>query len=91
MSMVDGVCLLVCATEGPMAQTKFVLQKALKQNLKPIVIINKVDRPSARVEEVEQEIFNLFCDLEVPDHLLDYPLYYSSGKDGWVKQSMDGK
>lgn len=60
MSMVDGVCLVVCATEGPMAQTKFVLEKALQQNTLPIVVINKVDRESARVEEVEDEILDLF-------------------------------
>ncbi|CAD8060651.1 unnamed protein product [Paramecium primaurelia] len=86
MSMVDGVCLLVCATEGPMAQTRFVLQKALQSNLKPIVIINKVDRPSARPVEVEHEIFNLFCDLEAPSESLDYPLYFCSGKEGWVRK-----
>lgn len=74
-----------------MAQTKFVLQKALKQKLKPIVIINKVDRPSARPEEVEQEVFNLFCELEVSDDLLDYPLFYCSGKEGWVKTSLNGE
>ena len=61
MSMVDGVCLVVCATEGPMPQTKFVLKKALSHGLKPIVVINKVDRDSARVEDVENEIFDLFC------------------------------
>jgi len=58
-----------------MAQTKFVLQKALKQGLRPIVIINKVDRPTARVKEVENEIFSLFCDLNVPDELLEYPIF----------------
>ena len=67
MSMVDGVCLVVCATEGPMPQTKFVLKKALSHGLKPIVVINKVDRDSARVEEVENEIFDLFCLLEAND------------------------
>jgi GTP-binding protein len=68
-----------------------VLQKALKQKLKPIVIINKVDRPSARAAEVEQEVFNLFCDLEVSDELLEYPLFFSSGKEGWVKTSVTGE
>jgi GTP-binding protein len=67
MTMVDGVCLVVCATEGPMPQTKFVLKKALSHGLKPIVVINKVDRDSARVEEVENEIFDLFCLLEAND------------------------
>lgn len=57
MGMVDGVCLIICATEGPMTQTKFVLRKALERNIKPLVVINKVDRPSARVSEVVNEVF----------------------------------
>jgi GTP-binding protein len=61
MSMVDGVCLVVCATEGPMPQTKFVLKKALSHNLRPIVVINKVDRETSRTEDVVNEIFDLFC------------------------------
>jgi len=65
--MVEGVCLVVCATEGPMPQTKFVLKKALQYGLKPIVVINKVDRPSSRVDEVESEIFDLFCNLDATD------------------------
>lgn len=84
MSMVDGVCLVVCATEGPMPQTKFVLKKALSQNLKPIVVINKVDRNTARVEEVENEIFDLFCNLEASDEQLDYPVIYASARNGWA-------
>ena len=84
MSMVDGVCLVVCATEGPMPQTKFVLQKALSHNLKPIIVINKVDRESARVSEVENEIFDLFCTLEANDEQLEYPVIYSSAKNGWA-------
>lgn len=67
MSMVEGVCLVVCASEGPMAQTKFVLKKALEHNLKPIIVINKVDRPTARVDEVENEVFDLFCTLDASD------------------------
>lgn len=67
MSMVDGVVLVVCATEGPMPQTKFVLQKALKRGIKPIVVINKVDRPSSRVDEVENEVLDLFCNLDAND------------------------
>ena len=67
MTMVDGVCLVVCATEGPMPQTKFVLKKALERGLKPIVVINIVDRPSSRIEDVENEIFDLFCNLEAND------------------------
>jgi len=84
MSMVDGVCLVVCATEGPMPQTKFVLKKALSHNLKPIVVINKVDRDSARVEDVENEIFDLFCQLEANDEQLEYPLIYASARNGWA-------
>lgn len=67
MSIVDGVCLVVCATEGPMPQTKFVLKKALTRGIKAIVVINKVDRPSARVEAVESEIFDLFCNLDATE------------------------
>ena len=88
MDMVDGVCLVVCATEGPMTQTKFVLRKALEQKVKPLVVINKVDRPTARVDEVINEIFEMFCDLNCPDDYLDYPLYYSSGRNGWAVQNL---
>ena len=89
MSMVDGVCLVVCATEGPMPQTKFVLKKALQRGLKPIVVINKVDRPTSRVPEVENEIFDLFCNLEANDDQLDYPVIYAAAKNGWAVNSMD--
>ena len=88
MSMVDGVCLVVWATEGPMAQTKFVLEKALQQNTLPIVVINKVDRESARVEEVEDEILDLFWSLNPSDEQLEYPVLYASAKDGWASLSM---
>jgi GTP-binding protein len=91
MSMVDGVALVVCAVEGPMPQTKFVLNKALKQKLKPMVVINKVDRPGARVKEVENEIFDLFCSLDCNDELLDYPLFYASAKGGWATRNMEGE
>jgi GTP-binding protein len=84
MTMVDGVCLVVCATEGPMPQTKFVLQKALQRGLKPIVVINKVDRVSSRVAEVENEIFDLFCNLEANDDQLEYPIIYAAARDGWA-------
>jgi GTP-binding protein len=67
MSMVDGVCLVVCATEGPMPQTRFVLKKALSHNLKPIIVINKVDRDTSRVTEVENEILDLFCNLDATE------------------------
>lgn len=89
MNMVDGVALVVCAVEGPMTQTKFVLQKALKQKLRPMVIINKVDRPGARVKEVENEVFDLFCNLECSDDLLEYPVFYASGRDGWAVKNMN--
>ena len=84
MSMVDGVCLVVCASEGPMAQTKFVLEKALRQDAKPIVVINKVDREMARVVDVENEVFDLFCALDPTDDQLEYPCIYASAKDGWA-------
>ena len=90
MGMVDGVILVVCATEGVMAQTKFVLQKALRQKLKVVVVINKVDRPSARIEDVENDVFGLFVDLEAEDEVLDYPIYYASAKHFWaVKKNPD--
>lgn len=89
MDMVDGVCLVVCATEGPMAQTKFVLEKALKKGCLPIVVINKVDRPSARLDEVEDEVFDLFCNLEPTDEQLEYPTLYASAKEGWAVDDME--
>lgn len=91
MTMVDGVCLVVCATEGPMPQTKFVLQKALQRGLKPIVVINKVDRPTSRVAEVENEIFDLFCNLEANDEQLDYPVVYAAAKNGWAVNDLNDK
>jgi len=91
MPMVDSVCLVVCATEGPMPQTKFVLQKALSRGLKPIVVINKVDRPTSRLDEVESEIFDLFCNLDASDDQLEYPTIYASAKNGWAIKSMDDK
>lgn len=89
MTMVDGVCLLICSTEGPMTQSKFVLKKALEHKLKPIVIINKVDRPTSRVKDVVNEVFELFCDLNCPDELLNYPIFYASGKNGWAVKDLD--
>jgi GTP-binding protein len=91
MQMVDGVCLVVCATEGPMPQTKFVLKKALSHKLRPIVVINKVDRDSSRVQEVENEIFDLFCSLDATDEQLDYPLIYASARSGWAVKDRNGK
>jgi GTP-binding protein len=80
MNMVDVVCLVVCATEGPMPQTRFVLKKALQQGLKPIVVINKADRDSNRLGEVENEVLDLFCQLNASEEQLDYAILYSSAK-----------
>jgi len=84
LSMVDGVALLVDASEGPMPQTKFVLMKALKLGLKPIVIINKVDRADRRIDEVLNEIFDLFISLDATNDQLDFPVLYASGRNGWA-------
>ena len=84
LSMVDGVLLLVDASEGPMPQTKFVLMKALRLGLKPIVIINKVDRPDRRIDEVLNEIFDLFISLDATNEQLDFPVLYASGRSGWA-------
>ena len=83
LGMADGVILLTDAAEGPMPQTKFVLGKALAQGLKPIVIVNKVDRPDGRPNEVIDEVFDLFVSLEANDEQLDFPIMYASGRDGW--------
>lgn len=90
LSMVDGCLLLVDATEGPMPQTKFVLSKALALGLKPIVVLNKVDRPSARADEVLDEVFELFMALGANDEQLDFPALYASGRDGWASLTEDG-
>jgi GTP-binding protein len=83
LKMADGVCLLVDAFEGPMPQTRFVLQKALHLNLKPIVIINKVDKPNCRPDEVHDAVFELFFNLDATEEQLDFPTFYGSGKNGW--------
>ncbi|MCC9621143.1 translational GTPase TypA [Thalassospira sp. MA62] len=90
LSMVEGVVLLVDSAEGPMPQTKFVLGKALKLGLKPIVVINKIDRPDQRAEEVLDEIFDLFVSLEASEEQLDFPVLYASGRDGWAAESPEG-
>jgi len=82
LGMADGVLLVVDAAEGPMPQTKFVLSKALDLNLKPIVIINKIDKPAARLDEVESEISDLFLELATDDSQLDFPIYYAVARDG---------
>lgn len=92
LSMVDGVVLLVDSSEGPMPQTKFVLGKALKLGLCPIVVINKADKADARVDEVLDEIFDLFVSLNANDKQLDFPVLYASGRNGWaVKEMSDEK
>jgi GTP-binding protein len=88
LKMADGVCLLVDAFEGPMPQTRFVLQKALQLNLKPIVIINKVDKPNCRPDEVHDAVFELFFNLDASEEQLNFPTYYGSGKNGWFNDSL---
>ncbi|KAL0564543.1 hypothetical protein V5O48_017499 [Marasmius crinis-equi] len=85
MSMVDGVALVVDATEGPMTQTRFVLSKALSRNLKPLVVMNKADRPTARPTQVENDLFDLFATLGATDDQMEYPLLYASAKQGWAQ------
>ena len=89
LDMADGVILLTDAAEGPMPQTKFVLGKALAQGLRPIVVINKVDRPDGRPDEVIDEVFDLFVSLDASPEQLDFPILYASGRDGWCATEMD--
>ncbi|MDR3155986.1 MAG: translational GTPase TypA [Holosporaceae bacterium] len=89
LSMVEGVLLLVDASEGPMPQTKFVLTKALALNLNPIVVINKVDKPDARVAEVLDEVFDLFVALGANERQLDFPILYASGRNGWAVKNFE--
>ena len=89
LKMADGVILLVDAFEGPMPQTRFVLQKALHLNLKPIVVINKVDKPNCRPDEVHDAIFELFFNLDATEEQLNFPTYYGSGKHGWFNDSLE--
>jgi GTP-binding protein len=88
LKMADGVILLVDAFEGPMPQTRFVLQKALALGLKPIVVINKVDKPNCRPDEVHDAVFDLFFHLDATEEQLDFPTYYGSGKNGWFNDSL---
>ena len=88
LNMVDGVLLLVDAFEGPMPQTKYVLRKALEQKLKPIVVINKIDRPDQRVDDVEDEVLELFMELDANDDQLDFPVVYATARDGIAKLNM---
>ncbi len=89
LSMVDGVLLLVDASEGPMPQTKFVLTKALSLGLRPIVVINKIDKPDARVNEVIDEVFDLFVALGANESQLDFPIIYASGRNGWATKNLE--
>jgi GTP-binding protein len=89
LSMVDGVLLLVDASEGPLPQTRFVLRKALERRLTPLLVINKIDRPDARVQEVLNEVYDLFIDLDATEEQLDFPVLYTSAKAGTSSTSMD--
>jgi len=90
LSMVDGVILLVDAAEGPMPQTKFVTSKALALGLRPIVVINKVDKPDRRPDAVHDEVFDLFVSLDANEEQLDFPTLFASGRDGWADYELDG-
>jgi GTP-binding protein len=90
LNMVDGALVLVDAAEGPLPQTKFVVSKALKMGLKPIVVINKVDRSDARATEVANAVFDLFAALDATEEQLDFPILYGSAKQGWMATSADG-
>ncbi|MGE4411008.1 MAG: translational GTPase TypA [Sphingobium sp.] len=91
LSMVDGVILLVDSSEGAMPQTKFVTGKALKLGLKPIVVVNKIDRPDSRIQEVLDEVFDLFVSLEANDEQLDFPVLYASGRNGYASDNPDAR
>src|SRR6476619_5243027 len=88
LKIVDGVMLLVDASEGPLPQTRYVLMKALEAKLPPVLVINKIDRPDARVQEVLNEVYDLFIDLDAHEDQLDFPVIYTNGKLGIVK--LDG-
>ena len=89
LKLADGVLLLVDSAEGPMPQTRFVLDKALQLGLRPVVVINKIDKPDARPDEVHTSVFDLFCELNATDEQLDFPLLYASGRDGWAVRDLD--
>lgn len=91
LSMVDGAVVLVDAAEGPMPQTKFVVGKALAQGLRPIVLVNKVDRPDARATAVLNEVFDLFAALDATEEQLDFPSLFASGRQGWASPELDGE
>lgn len=89
LKLADGVLLLVDAAEGPMPQTRFVLDKALQLKLKPVVVINKVDKPDARPAVVHDKVFDLFCELDADEAQLDFPMLYASGRDGWAVRELN--
>lgn len=89
LKMADGVLLLVDAFEGPMPQTRFVLQKALELGLRPVVVINKVDKPNCRPDEVHDQVFDLFFNLDATEEQLDFPTFYGSSKQGWFNTSLE--
>ena len=88
LKLADGVILLVDSAEGPMPQTRFVLDKALQLNLRPVVVINKIDKPDARPDVVHNKVFDLFCELNASDEQLDFPVLYASGRDGWAVRDL---
>ena len=90
LSMVDGVVLLVDAAEGPMPQTKFVTSKALALGLRPIVVLNKVDKPDAEPDRALDEVFDLFANLDADEDQLDFPHLYASGRSGWADADLNG-
>src|SRR5487761_2081425 len=89
LSMVDGAIVLVDAAEGVLPQTKFVVGKALARGLRPIVVINKIDRQDARPDEVHEEVFDLFAALGASDEQLDFPMLYASGRQGWAVEKLE--
>src|SRR5437764_554818 len=84
LTMVDGVLLLVDASEGPLPQTRFVLRKALEKRLPVILVVNKVDRPDARIAAVVEEVYDLFLDLDADEHQIEFPIVYTNAKHGWA-------
>src|SRR4051795_1035601 len=92
LTMVDGVMLLVDASEGPLPQTRFVLRKALEQRSPVILVVNKVDRPDARIGDVVDEVYELFLDLDADEHQIDFPIVYTNAKAGWAstEEGVDG-
>src|SRR3954465_2674764 len=90
LKMVDGVMLLVDASEGPLPQTRYVLGKALEANLPPILVINKIDRPDARAQEVLNEVYDLFIDLDAKEEQIDFPVLYTNAKTGTASSDTNG-